>query len=102
MSTSSPSPRRAKRVGTSPSAWPNIACSAAFQPAPTPRTKRPPERLSSAAAWRASVTGSHVESGETSAPKRTRAVWSARWARATISSSEGRGGAGPRRMWSES
>src|SRR5207247_2199256 len=52
-----PASSRSSRSLTLPNGTPYIACSCSFQPAPSPRSRRPPERLSTAAAILARSAG---------------------------------------------
>ena len=57
---------------------PSAANSVSFQPAPRPRTRRPPEISSTAAACFASMNGLWNAVAATSGPRATRSVASAR------------------------
>jgi hypothetical protein len=67
---------------------PNARNSASFQPVPRPRTKRPPEISSIAAAMRAIKPGGWKAVAATSGPSRTRAVEAAS-AASTVHASHG-------------
>ena len=101
VTTSSPSSKRLKRVGTSPRSKPKRWCSRSCQPAPRLRIILPLLRSSRAAAWRASSEGLRTDNGATNGPKWMRCVWSARYVSDTIISNESLSGGRALVKWSE-
>ena len=89
---------RSRRAGKGmPNAW----CSATFQPAPTPSTRRAGASRSSAADMRASSAGWRKVIGHTSDPNRSRVVSAAVSVKATHVSSASRLPSTSDMKWSE-
>ena len=90
---------RSRRLGKG---RPNASCSPTFQPAPTPRMKRPPLSSSSCAAIRASSEGWRNVIEATSGPKRMRSLSSAATTKEmNVSSASRSRGPVSEKKWSE-
>src|SRR5260221_3329578 len=85
-----PSSRLSKRSFREGNGMWYAECSASYQPAPTPRTSRPPERMSTEVAILASTAGGRKVIGETLGPKVIRLVHSAQSASDTHVSMQSR------------